>query len=646
MVKDSLPKLLSLNEACEILDVHPNTLRNWDKKGILKAIRFGQRKDRHYSREDILKLVNNTEKAAVQNSESEDSIGEEMRAAKAEEAISRLSSLQLITSLLSKSLNKNEVVKIIVSQCLSSVGANKCLLLELSENQKKAIVLGSSSYSVKELHKWSRYGLTPLSPVKNVVESKEPVFIESPDELKVLYPSLRNSGLITDNWSLALLPLMVERRLLAILILSFNHAFRFSKNNSTFLLSLANQFAMSLERSNLYEKEISAKQMAEETEEMLESIYQSSMKILSTIDSRQTYQIVLNEALNIVGAPYGSIFLKTGGQIKRIYTNVPKLYSLIPRKNGRLGQFLANKKPAVGIIHEKTEIHQELKDLGVKSVVHIPLSYENETVGVINILSLKQESIPPRKFNALKIFGAITTLAIIRNNLYSEAKTSLDERDLFISIASHELKNPLSTIYGYTQLIDAEVSNHKLPNRAWIKQMSSELTRSLNLINELLHVDSIGTGKLQFYFKKNSLKKIIKNAIDNFSLTHPGFIVVFKKPENFVDAVRVDSDKMTQAIINLLSNAAKFSPKGSSITVFLKKDKKDFVISVQDQGQGINGHDVDKVFEKFYRGNGQNKNGMGLGLYLVRDIIKNHHGKIDIESKVNVGTTVSIHLPT
>ena len=173
-----------------------------------------------------------------------------------------------------------------------------------------------------------------------------------------------------------------------------------------------------------------------------------------------------------------------------------------------------------------------------------------------------------------------------------------------------------------------------------------ESYRLTQLVNELLEIDRIKTGQFRYIWKECSLKEVINRALMDFRFTHPEYKVNFKnKLAVGHDRVIGDYNKLLQVIINLLDNAAKFSPPEKEITISLKSRYGYIILEIKDKGKGISKKELPKVYEMFYRGKNHTREGIGVGLFLAKNIIIQHHGTISIHSKENKGTIVEIKLP-
>lgn len=379
---------------------------------------------------------------------------------------------------------------------------------------------------------------------------------------------------------------------------------------------------------------------------ILEEIYQAGLRFLAPLSLQETNQHIVEEARKLCQADYGSISLYQHGILKRVYTTYPNLKEVILRPQGFTYTAFRKRNPFIADVKFAKNIHPKIKEMGIESVILIPLVYRHKSIGVLSLLSKKSGYFTNEHLNALKLFAAMATLAIIQAKAYDEIKDTLNERELFISMAAHELRTPLTTIMGYIQMLYSKLSGTDAAESRWTEQLLLESDRLSKLVNELLTVGRIKAGVLQYTFKECSLQDIIKRAISDLRFIYPDRKIIF---ENKVlanrDLLIGDADKLLQVVINLLDNAAKFSPAGLEILVNLKLKSPFLVLTISDQGMGIAKKELSRIFDRFYRVTKRSVEGIGLGLYLAKNIIQAHHGFIKITSQENKGTKVEIKLP-
>lgn len=234
-----------------------------------------------------------------------------------------------------------------------------------------------------------------------------------------------------------------------------------------------------------------------------------------------------------------------------------------------------------------------------------------------------------------------------RTNELLEANAAKDE---FISIASHELKTPLSSLKGMTQLLHRRLVRAGSPEAANLVSMENSIRRIEVLVNDLLSISYIETGRLTLHCRRYNLGDLCQSLADEFQAgSNPPPVICVNIPDKSVEA-NVDVERIGQVILNLLSNARKYSPAQSPIHISLKQLDDVCIISVRDEGVGIPAEVLPQIFERFYRVPGievqtGSSVGFGLGLYISQQIAERHGGQIHVESFPGSGSIFSVVLP-
>ncbi len=219
------------------------------------------------------------------------------------------------------------------------------------------------------------------------------------------------------------------------------------------------------------------------------------------------------------------------------------------------------------------------------------------------------------------------------------------QKDEFLAIASHELKTPVTTIKAYAQLLQAQF-NKKGQSGRFLEKINIQINNLTKLINELLDVTRIEEGKLLFRLAKFSLKNLVLQVIEDLQPTMPGHQIILQEMND--GQVLADRDRIGQVLINLISNAVKYSPGAGKVIVKGSKDKGFVQLSVTDFGIGIPKKYQAKIFDRFFRSIGYKKetfSGLGLGLYIAEKIVRSHGGKIWVKSLAGRGSTFFFKLP-
>ncbi len=223
-------------------------------------------------------------------------------------------------------------------------------------------------------------------------------------------------------------------------------------------------------------------------------------------------------------------------------------------------------------------------------------------------------------------------------------------KDEFISMASHELRTPLSSLKGMTQLLHRRLARAKSPEVASLISMESSIRRIEVLINDLLNISFLEMGMFSLQYQLCNIVELCQNLVDEYIVgSNPSPTILFRSAEKELEA-EVDVERIGQVILNLLSNARKYSSSASPIYVSLQRQDDRYSISVRDSGVGIPPELLPHIFERFYRvptvevQTGSSV-GFGLGLYISKQIVEHHGGHISVESSPEVGSTFTLVLP-
>ncbi len=228
-----------------------------------------------------------------------------------------------------------------------------------------------------------------------------------------------------------------------------------------------------------------------------------------------------------------------------------------------------------------------------------------------------------------------------------QIKEQDEQKDLFISMASHELKTPITTVKGYVQILQAMYANSSdefLQNSLAI--IDRQIVTLTKLITDLLDVSKIKSGSLNLNREEFILNDLVTELVENTKQVNPGYSIELSL--NDAVTVNADRDRIGQVLINLLSNAIKYSPDTKTIGVSVTNDHKEVTIAVEDSGIGINKTDQLKIFDRFYRAEGKNEkrfSGFGIGLFIAAEIVKKHSGNIWVCSEEDKGSTFYFSIP-
>ncbi len=226
-----------------------------------------------------------------------------------------------------------------------------------------------------------------------------------------------------------------------------------------------------------------------------------------------------------------------------------------------------------------------------------------------------------------------------------EANATKDE---FLSLASHELRTPLSSLKAMIQVLLRRQETSGVVRRPELENMERSVRRMELLVNDLLNTSLLETGMFALHTKRCDLVTLCRRILAEHVMG-TNVRVTFVAPADPIE-VEVDVDRISQVVLNLLSNARKYSPVGAPITLTLERGEDTCVLMVQDQGVGIPEDQFPHIFERFYRVPGIERQsgsnvGLGLGLYIAQKIVECHKGHIEVSSHPGNGSTFSVILP-
>lgn len=228
-----------------------------------------------------------------------------------------------------------------------------------------------------------------------------------------------------------------------------------------------------------------------------------------------------------------------------------------------------------------------------------------------------------------------------------EQKLNDERKDEFLSIASHEMKTPLTTAKAYLQMLEISMDECE-DEEAYLftKKANQSVDRLTELVSELLDVSKIRLGKLQYNLTDFNFNEMIEDTVESIQLTSSTHKII--KTGNVCDHVYGDKDRLQQVVINLLNNAIKYSPGATEVFITVNQQNGSIQVSVEDFGIGIAQSSLNKIFDKYHRieEHAVHYQGLGIGLFISYEIIQRHTGKLWAESEPEKGSTFYFSIPT
>ena len=394
-----------------------------------------------------------------------------------------------------------------------------------------------------------------------------------------------------------------------------------------------------------------------QTEERLQLINEVGRSISSHLDTDTILQIVTDATTRLSGAAFGAFFynkIDAKGQAYMLYAlsgapreafekfGMPRntaIFNATFEGRGIIRSDDITKDPNYG----KNTPHHGMPagHLPVVSYLAVPVTSQTGVVmGGLFFGHPKTAMFTLEHEELVSGIASQTAVALDNAKLYAEINALNGKKDQFISFASHELKTPLTTIKGYLEL--ATVSPIA-PAEVYAK-IKKQVGRLEGIVADLLDISKIQAGKMDLEFQKTSFFGLIKESVESVD-TSQHVLQAEHPPEDIM--LTADRHKIIQVFVNLLSNAIKYSPAHSTITITALVLGDQAEITISDQGIGISEEHLGNIFNQFYRVSAGNANtkGMGLGLFISKEIVEAHSGKIWAESEPGKGSSFHVLLP-
>jgi PAS domain S-box-containing protein len=391
----------------------------------------------------------------------------------------------------------------------------------------------------------------------------------------------------------------------------------------------------------------------------------------SNIDPTWVSQAIAERIAEVLG-DWVAVILKDGNDLRvasiyhRDMASLGLAWSYIYRQplvvgEGIIGQVVSTGYPALmtnvgGTTVQENVTSYHAPSMQLASLLVLPLRTRREMLGALVIAAHDPDRrMSDDKLPLAEVLAERAALAIENAKLYTEqvdARRKVEDlsrlKDEFLSIASHELRTPVTSIKGYTQLAKTLIRERDLDtSEEYLDIALDQIDRMSRLILELLDVSRIETGRLEIRREPIDWAAFVRELVHRHHTAVSDRRFHLNVPNTHAKIIG-DRDRLEQVLGNLLENAVKYSPEGSEIFVNVEERGDQIVTSVCDRGIGIPPDEMSQVFERFHRGrqvSSTNYGGLGLGLYITRQIVERHGGSIWVDSKEGSGTTFSFSLP-
>lgn len=279
--------------------------------------------------------------------------------------------------------------------------------------------------------------------------------------------------------------------------------------------------------------------------------------------------------------------------------------------------------------------------------------FPNYKIGISLVGKTIEDLVKQRALTNILLISLLTIVLIIGvwivyRNIRKEVEIAQIKSE-FVSNVSHELRTPLSLISMFSETLEMDRVKSEEKKKEYYSIISNEANRLSKIVNSILNFSKMEAGKRHFNFVDSYLNDVVENVYRSykFHLEQKGFKIDLVKDEK-IPIIKIDEEAVSEAIVNLVDNAVKYSNNKKEITIRTGKESDFAYVEVVDKGIGIPEKDQKKIFEKFFRvssGNVHNVKGSGIGLSIVKYIVDAHNGKIELISELNKGSKFRLVFP-
>ena len=585
-------------------------------------------------------------------------------------AVDRTVRLQAVTAGLARALSPEDVADTVVREGLAAYQARDGILCLLSDDGEWLQIVRADGLPEGTARQFERFRLNAPYPLSDAVRQREPLFFENKAAIQARYPELRdaNQRALTESW--IALPLLAEDRPIGGVAFGFADARSFSDADRAFGIALAQQCVLALERARLFAAEQRARAAAERLQTLAAALSGAQTPVA-------VGEVVMRHGVTAVGPWAGVLALVTPDERElELMTSVgyptdacmgvgrrwSRLASIPIAEATRTGEMVIVESPdAWGRRYLGGRAPKSGRS---KAWAAVPIQLAGATAGALLWTYAEEHRFSEDERSLMSAVARLCSQALERARSHEAERQARRDAELareradeanrakteFLAVMSHELRTPLNAIAGYAELLDVGVHGPLAPaQRDAIGRIQRNQQHLLGLINDVLNFARIEAGKVQVEIRPLRVDGTVSTieALVSPQLSAKGHRYRCDLAgASFI--AHADEERLQQILLNLVSNAIKFTPNGGEICVGCGGDATQVRISVRDSGPGIPPDKLDRIFEPFVQlesGRTRTHDGAGLGLAISRNLARAMGGDLTVQSTIGEGTTFTLSLP-
>ncbi|HEY0473015.1 MAG TPA: GAF domain-containing protein [Kribbella sp.] len=462
-------------------------------------------------------------------------------------------------------------------------------------------------------------------------------------------------------------PLLIDDEVVGALAVWRNEVSPFDQREQAIVTAFAGQAAMAINGVKLVQQlESRGAELARKVGE-LEALREVGEAVNSSLDVGTMLSTIAKHAVELSATDGGSIMEYSEDErsflVRSVYRTEPSVIERLRTIRIHLDETLVGQAAKTGRSMVVTDLAtverdnhlQVLYDTGWRSLVAVPLLRAGQIVGCLVVRRKQPGEFSDETLALLEMFADQSALALLNAQLYRELEERSAELEVvsrhkseFLASMSHELRTPLNAVLGFSEvLLEKMFGDLNDRQEEYLHDIHSSGRHLLELLNEILDLSKVEAGRMKLEYSTFELRALVENTVSMLrerAATHG--IDLSVEVADDVGAVYSDELRLKQVLLNLLTNAVKFTPDGGSVLVRAVRNGSEIQLAVTDTGIGVPPEDRERIFESFQQGGrgASKEEGTGLGLTLSRRIVELLGGRIWLESDVGVGSTFGFSL--
>jgi signal transduction histidine kinase len=463
-------------------------------------------------------------------------------------------------------------------------------------------------------------------------------------------------------------PMLLDDEVVGALSVWRNEVMPFDEREMAIVSAFAVQAAMAVNGVKLVQQlEHRSAELARKVE-ALEALREVGEAVSSSLDVDDVLSTIAMHAVELSGTDGGSIMEYSepdrGFIVRSVYATEPSVIERLRSVRIGLDETLVGRAATEGRPLAVTDLgaverdpHLEvLFDAGWRSVVAVPMLRDDQIVGSLVVRRKRTGDFSEETLDLLETFASQSALALLNAQLFRELKVQSAELELasrhkseFLASMSHELRTPLNAVLGFSEvLLERMFGDINERQEEYLRDIHGSGKHLLELLNEILDLSKVEAGRMELQYSSFPLRALLEDAASMLrerATLHS--IAMAVEVDQGIDEVYSDELRLKQVVLNLMTNAVKFTGDGGAVTLRALRGPGTVDITVEDTGIGVPEADRERIFESFQQGGrgSSREEGTGLGLTLSRRLVELLGGRMWLESEVGVGSTFGFSLP-